>query len=127
MMAEKVPEPTRIVNAAIGYVLTSTEDKVVKGRTRETIQTTLWIVFPDGYLGRTIPGPSLSDRPEVSVNLDYSMEEIKGNIPLAVSNPSDEELVISIGDQIADLTWVKEFNPRPRTKGLKRSVKGGYL
>jgi dUTPase len=95
-------------NGSVGFTLTSSQDHVVRANDSMIIPTSAWIVFPEGYLGRTVSGPAIKNHPAVRVDLSKPMEEVQGKVNLQVTNASDEDLVIKHGSFVANLIWVKE-------------------
>lgn len=95
--------PRRATNDAAGYDLTSTREVIVRGGETAVVPTGISISVPTGTYGRIAPRSSLAAHHSIGVGAGVVDAGYRGEVKVVLFNHGKENVVVNIGDRIAQL------------------------
>lgn len=99
--------PARGSAGAAGYDLSSAEATIVPAGTRQLVPTGLSIALPPGVYGRVAPRSGLAAKRAVDVGAGVIDGDYRGEVNVLLVNGGDGDLVVGVGDRIAQLILEK--------------------
>jgi dUTP pyrophosphatase len=102
-LSEFARTPTRGSNYSAGLDLYSAEKKIVKANSQGVISTDISLQLPFGTYGRIAPRSGLAVKHFVNIGAGVIDEDYRGPIKIVIFNHSNVDLLIDIGDRIAQL------------------------
>lgn len=95
--------PTRGSDQAAGYDLASAEAVVIPAHGKAIAKTDLAMVIPQGHYGRIAPRSGFSWKKHTDIGAGVIDCDYRGNVGVVIFNHSNEDIVVDIGDRIAQL------------------------
>ena len=83
--------------------LVAAHKTVVAARGKALVKTDLAIVCPEGTYGRIAPRSGLAWKKHVDVGAGVIDADYRGPVGVVLFNHADEELVVEVGDRVAQL------------------------
>jgi len=103
--------PARAEPGAAGYDLSACEDKIIPPGTWNKVDTGIAVEFPSDCYGRVAPRSGLAFKKGVQVGAGVIDSSYRGTIQVILFNHGTEELVVHVGDRIAQLIFEKIYTP----------------
>jgi dUTP pyrophosphatase len=97
--------PTRANEFDAGFDLYSSEDRLIKPKTREVIRTSIALEIPNGLAGLIWPRSGLSVKQGIDVLAGVIDSGYRGEIMVCLLNTSDYSVNISNGDRVAQILF----------------------
>jgi len=107
LMHEHASVPKRGTPQSAGFDLSAGEDAVVKAGERAVVNTGLKLRIPDGCYGRVAPRSGLAVKKFVDVGAGVIDADYRGQVGVVLFNFGKEDLVVKVGDRIAQLVLEK--------------------
>lgn len=99
--------PKRGSPQAAGFDLSAGENAVVPPKARAVVKTGLKVRIPAGCYGRVAPRSGLAVKKFIDVGAGVVDADYRGELGVVLFNFGDEELVVKVGDRIAQLVLEK--------------------
>lgn len=103
--------PSRGSKYAAGYDLSAAEPCIVPAHGKALIKTGLQFAPPHGTYGRIAPRSGLSWKNHTIVSAGVCDEDYRGEIGVVMFNLGGEDLIVKIGDRVAQLVLERISNP----------------
>lgn len=102
-LSDKAIIPTRGSPLSAGLDLSAAHKTVVTARGKALVKTDLAIVCPEGTYGRIAPRSGLAWKKHVDVGAGVIDADYRGPVGVVLFNHADEDLVVEVGDRVAQL------------------------
>jgi dUTP pyrophosphatase len=102
---DKAKMPTRANENDAGWDLYSIVETVVPSKQRKTVNTGIAIQMPEHFAGLIWPRSGLSVKQGIDVLAGVVDSGYRGEIMVCLYNTSDEDVVIHVGDRIAQIIF----------------------
>lgn len=103
--------PSRGSPGAAGYDLSASETRTITAKSHDSVPTDISIVLPEGTYGRIAPRSGLTAKFGINVGAGVIDADFCGKISVILFNHGARDLVINIGDKIAQLIITKIETP----------------
>lgn len=104
--------PVRQTSGSAGYDLHSSDNDIIKSRTRKLVSTGLKVSIPVGMYGRIAPRSSLACKKSVDVGAGVIDNDYRGEVKVLLINNGKEDFSIEKGDRIAQLIFENCSTPK---------------
>jgi dUTP pyrophosphatase len=104
--------PTQGTPGSVGYDLHATEDTLLRRGAVTAVPTGVVIELPADIIGSVRPRSSLSKRGLIVV-LGTIDPDYRGEVAALIYNVGPEDVLVKVGDRIAQLTLEATFNQLP--------------
>ena len=102
-LTETAVLPTRAYAGDAGLDLYADEYRIVRAGNRAMVNTGLAVAIPPGYVGLIWPRSGLAAKHGISVDAGVIDAGYRGPIKVLLTNSSNEEYTVRVGDKIAQL------------------------
>ena len=102
-LTETARLPTRAYAGDAGLDLYADEYRIVRAGNRAMVNTGLAVAIPPGYVGLIWPRSGLAAKHGISVDAGVIDAGYRGRIKVLLTNSSNEEYTVRVGDKIAQL------------------------
>lgn len=102
-LTETAVLPTRAYAGDAGLDLYADEYRIVRAGNRALVNTGLAVAIPPGYVGLIWPRSGLAAKHGISVDAGVIDSGYRGPIKVLLTNSSNEEYTVRVGDKIAQL------------------------
>lgn len=99
--------PTRGSDKAAGCDLSSAYDYIIEPYGKMIIKTDIAVEIPHGHYGRIAPRSGMTWKFHTDIGAGVIDLDFRGNVGIVLFNHSENELIISKGDKIAQLILEK--------------------
>lgn len=107
--------PTRGSQVAAGWDLYASQETVVPARGKAIIATDIAIAVPVGYYGRVAPRSGMAWKKHTDIGAGVIDADYRGPVGVVMFNHSDEDLLIEVGDRVAQLV-IEQISMAPLTE-----------
>jgi dUTP pyrophosphatase len=105
LLDDNAKVPTRANTNDAGWDLYSTVDIVIPSKQRKTVNTGIALEMPEHMAGLIWPRSGLSVKQGIDVLAGVVDSGYRGQIMVCLYNTSDEDVIIHIGDRIAQIIF----------------------
>ena len=110
-LSEKAISPHQATPGSVGYDLFTPIDLLIQPKEQRTVFIDLAIVPPEGYYAQLMSKSGLTVLYELEVKAGVIDPDFTGNIGVVLKNNSDQPIECLVGEQIAQLLFVKVATP----------------
>ena len=110
-LSEKAINPRRATPGSVGYDLFTPIDFQIQPKEQKTVFIDLAIVQPEGYYTQLMSKSGLTVLYELEVKAGVIDPDFTGNIGVVLKNNSDQLIECLVGEQIAQLLFIKVATP----------------
>ena len=110
-LSEKAISPEQATPGSVGYDLFTPVDFQIQPKEQKTVFTDLVITPPEGYYAQLMSKSGLTVLYELEVKAGVIDPDFTGNIGVVLKNNSDQPIERVVGEQIAQLLFVKVATP----------------
>ena len=126
-LSEKAINPRRATPGSVGYDLFTPIDFQIQPKEQKTIFIDLAIVPPEGYYAQLMSKSGLTVLYELEVKVGVIDPDFTGNIGVVLKNNSDQPVERLVGEQIAQLLFIKVATPTLiQVTSLAKTERGEY-
>ena len=112
---------------SVGYDLYTPIDFQIQPKEQKTVFTNLAIMPPEGYYAQLMSKSGLTVLYELEVKAGVIDPDFTGNIGVVLKNNSDRPIERLVGEQIAQLLFIKVATPTlVQVTSLARKERGEY-
>ena len=125
LLSDKAKPPTKQLDKAAGYDLSSAQNGVIPAGSRKLIQTDLAMTVPPGTYGRITPRSGLALKHHIDIGAGVVDEDYTGPVGILMINHESQDFIVNLGDWIAQLILERISNePVIITQELSDSSRG---
>ena len=95
--------PRQSTKGAARYDLSAAEEVVIPAKERIVVKTGILMAIPDACYARIAPRSGLAVKNHIAIGAGFVDKDYQGEVGVVMFNHSDEELLIKMGDRIAQL------------------------
>ena len=111
----------------MGYDLFTPINFKIQPKEQKTVFIDLAITPPEGYYAQLMSKSGLTVLYELEVKAGVIDPDFTGNIGVVLKNNSDRPIECLVGEQIAQLLFIKVATPTPvQVTGLAKTERGEY-
>ena len=110
-LSERAVSPRRATPGSVGYDLFAPVDFQLQPKEQKTIFIDLAIVPPEGYYTQLMSKSGLTVLYELEVKAGVIDPDFTGNVGVVLKNNSDQLIECLVGEQIAQLLFIKVATP----------------
>ena len=110
-LSKKAISPYRATSGSVGYDLFTPVDFLIQPKEQKTIFIDLAVAPPEGYYAQLMSKSGLMVLYELEVKAGVIDPDFTGNIGVVLKNNSDQPIRRIVGEQIAQLLFVKVATP----------------
>ena len=126
-MSEKAISPHQATPGSVGYDLFTPIDLLIQPKEHRTVFIDLAIVPPEGYYAQLMSKSGLTAFYELEVKAGVIDPDFTGNIGVVLKNNSDQQIERVVGEQIAQLLFIKVATPiLVQVTSLAKTERGKY-
>ena len=126
-LSEKAINPRRATPGSVGYHLFTPIDFQIQPKEQKTIFIDLAIVPPEGYYAQLMSKSGLTVLYELEVKAGVIDPDFTSNIGVVLKNNSDQPVECLVGEQIAQLLFIKVAIPTLiQVTSLAKTERGEY-
>ena len=126
-LSEKAVSPHRATPWSVGYDLFTPIDFQIQPKEQKTVFIDLAIVPPEGYYAQLMSKSGLIILYELEVKAGVIDPDFTGNIGVVLKNNSDQPIERLVGEQIAQLLFIKVATPTLiQVTSLAKTERGEY-
>ena len=126
-MSEKAIIPHQATPGSVGYDLFTPIDFQIQPKEQKTVFIDLAITPPEGYYAQLMSKSGLTVLYELEVKAGVIDPDFTGNIGVVLKNNSDQPIERLVGEQIAQLLFIKVATPiLVQVTSLARTKWGEY-
>ena len=126
-LSEKAISPHQATPGSVGYDLFTPVDFLIQPKEQKTVFINLAITPPEGYYAQLMSKSGLTVLYESEVKAGVIDPDFTGNIGVVLKNNSDQPIERVVGEQIAQLLFIKVATPiLVQVTSLARTEWGKY-
>ena len=126
-MSEKAISPHQATPGSVGYDLFTPIDFQIQPKEQKTVFIDLAITPPEGYYAQLMSKSGLMVLYELEVKAGVIDPDFTGNIGVVLKNNSDQPIECLVGEQIAQLLFIKVATPTlVQVTSLAKTERGEY-
>ena len=126
-MSEKAISPHQATPGSVGYDLFTPIDFQIQPKEQKTVFIDLAIAPPEGYYAQLMSKSGLTVLYGLEVKAGVIDPDYTGNIGVVLKNNSDQPIEHLVGEQIAQLLFIKVATPTlVQVTSLARTKRGEY-
>ena len=126
-MSEKAISPHQATPGSVGYDLFTSVDFLIQPNKQKTVFLDLAVTPPEGYYTQLMSKSGLTVLYELEVKAGVIDPDFTGNIGVVLKNNSDQLIECLVGEQIAQLLFIKVATPiLVQVTSLARTERGEY-
>ena len=126
-LSKKAVNPHQATPGSVGYDLFTPIDFQILPREQKTVFIDLAIVPPEGYYAQLMSKSGLMVLYELKVKAGVIDPDFTGNIGVVLKNNSDQPIECLVGEQIAQLLFIKVATPTlVQVTSLAKTERGKY-
>ena len=126
-MSGKAISPHQATPESVGYDLYTPIDFQIQPKEQKTVFTDLAITPPEGYYAQLMSKSGLMVLYQLEVRAGVIDPDFTGNIGVVLRNNSDQPIERLVGEQIAQLLFIKVATPTlVQVTTLARTERGEY-
>ena len=126
-LSEKAIIPHQATPGSVGYDLFTPIDFQIQPKEQKTVFIDLAITPPEGYYAQLMSKSGLTVLYELEVKAGVIDPDFTGNIGVVLKNNSDQPIECLVGEQIAQLLFIKVATPiLVQVTSLARTKRGEY-
>ena len=111
----------------MGYDLFTPVDLLIQPNKQKTVFLELAVTPPEGYYAQLMSKSGLTVLYELEVKADVIDPDFTGNIGVVLKNNSDQPIECLVGEQIAQLLFIKVATPTLiQVTSLAKTERGEY-
>ena len=110
-LSEKAISPHQATPGSVGYDLFTPIDFLIQPKEQKTVFIDLAIMPPEGYYAQLMSKSGLMVLYELEVKAGVIDPDFTGNIGVVLKNNSDQPIERVVGEQIAQLLFIKVATP----------------
>ena len=126
-LSEKAISPHQATPGSVGYDLFTPIDFQIQPKEQKTVFIDLAITPPEGYYAQLMSKSGLTVLYELEVKAGVIDPDFTGNIGVVLKNNSDQPIERLVGEQIAQLLFIKVATPTlVQVTSLAKTERGEY-
>ena len=126
-LSEKAVSPHQATPGSVGYDLFTPIDFQIPPKEQKTVFIDLAIAPPEGYYAQLMSKSGLTVLYELEVKAGVIDPDFTGNIGVVLKNNSDQPIERLVGEQIAQLLFIKVATPTLiQVTSLAKTERGEY-
>ena len=111
-LSEKAISPHQATPGSVGYDLFTPVDFLIQPNKQKTVFLDLAVTPPEGYYAQLMSKSGLTVLYELEVKAGVIDPDFTGNIGVVLKNNSDQPIERLVGEQIAQLLFIKVATPK---------------